>query len=132
MSKWFTVKAEEEQVVQPLQEVKRPMPPANPTGIPDQKPMPLQELLKLIEGAMKAVLDSGMDLEKASATLLKITSLPTMSEKDRDTTLKADAIAKRIADVKKAAADIAEELKNFRKGLSGPVGETGWTEKPGA
>ena len=135
MSKWFSVKADGAaplQPVQPVQEVQRPEPPVNPTGVPEQKPMPLQELLKLLEGAGKSILDAGLNLEKSFASLQKITALPSMSDKDREISTKADSIAQRVADVKKSANSVAEEIKNFRRGLSGPEGGSGWVMKPDA
>jgi hypothetical protein len=127
MGEWI----EKAEPVKPLQQVdrERPVPPVNPTGSPEPpQPMPLKELMGFLEGAGKALLDSGMDLEKAFANISKISSMAGISDKDKETVAKAEDFAKKVTQLKESVAAVAREVSEFRKGLSVP--DAGWIQKP--
>jgi hypothetical protein len=84
----------------------------------------------LLEGAVKSLLDSGLDMEKAYAGVQKIASITGVTDKDREISMKAESIAQRVLGAKESVSKIAEEVKNFRKGLSVP--QAAWTQKPAA
>ena len=103
--------------------------PANPTGQPDQKPMPLSELMRSIEAAGKAAIDAGLQLEKAAASLRKIQTMGGATPGERELMAKAEAMAKRAASLKQESDKLADEMADFRKTLSGGTpGAEGWTQ----
>lgn len=117
MSGW-TVKADD--TIRPVQDLDkdRQPPPQNPTGNPIQKPMPLGDLLKLIETSAKSLFDCGPDLEKSFSAISKVKSMGGSTESERHIIDKASEVAIKISALKESAAKIADDLSAWRGSLA--------------
>ena len=103
----------------------RPAPPPNPTGVPAQKPMPLSELLRILEAAGKSSIDAGLNVDKSVASLEKIKTMGGISDQERQIMAKSQEFSKKLADIKRDLASVSEALSAYRLGLTS--GESkGW------
>jgi hypothetical protein len=104
--------------------------PANPTGNPQQKPMPMSELMRLLETASKAVTDGGLQLEKGSATLRKAQAMGGSTPAEREIISKVEVLAKKASALKQEADRLSGEIADYRKGLSGASASSEvWTQQ---
>jgi translation initiation factor IF-2 len=105
----------------PLQDLdqQRAPAPANPTGNPQQKPMPMAELMRILETASKSVTDGGLQLEKAAGTLRKAQAMGGSTPAERDIISKVEEMAKKSSALKQEADRLSGEIADYRNGLSG-------------
>jgi hypothetical protein len=104
----------------------RQPPPPNPTGNPEPaKPMSLSEVLRLLEGAGKSMLDAGLDHEKASSSLLKVRTMAGMTPQEREIMQKSSEFAAKISSMKQEGAAIAKAISDYRDSLASK-GTQGW------
>lgn len=104
-------------------------PPAipNPTGQPEPaEPMSLKELSTLLEGAVKAVLDAKLNLEKAHIAVSKVGAMSSSSAKDREIAGKSQGYSAQIKKIGDSIEALAEDMKAYRDSLSKPT--SSWLE----
>lgn len=143
---WFKTKADEDAPAKtpahptsspmaPLQDLdkSRQPPPANPTGIPNTKPMSMSELLRLLEMASKALLDSGLDMEKSAACLQKVKSMGGVSESEREIIKKTEELANKVTGLKDQVSALSMAVASYRESLTSKApsaaGSKGWWAK---
>ena len=108
--------------VQPLNVVdqNRPIPPANPTGAPGQKPLPLNEVVSLIQGSGKAMIDAGLNIEKAAVGMQKIVNMARVTESDMALVNTAEKFFSKISGAKESLAALVRDMQDFGAKISNP------------
>lgn len=105
----------------------RQPPPPNPTGIPDAKPMPMSELLRLLEMASKSLIDAGLDIDKSSAGLRKVKTMGGISESERQIIEKTNQYANTVDGIKDQSEALAKAISDYRDSLASK-GVQGWLD----
>lgn len=93
--------------------------PAAPGGLPgEQRPMSAQEVMTQLESAGKSLYDSGLDIEKAIASISKIRSMSGATDADRIVLEKSAALLKDLHSLKGHASKAANDVVSYRESLS--------------
>jgi len=108
----------------PLSELSMDRPErVNPTGNPEPpQPLSLKEVSDALESAAKAMLDAGLNLEKANVALSKIKAMHSQTDKDRSIVSKCDGFTQGITRMKSECEEQAKSMGDYRDELASPTG----------
>ena len=129
---WLSKKADEavmEPPTRPLSEVdqERPAPEAQPTAAPQPaEPIPMNELLKQFENAAHSLKDAGLDLEKASVAIHKITASGGRTPAEQAVISKAESIISQMSSAQESIRKLADEVTQYRGSLGENKAASAW------
>ena len=108
----------------PLSELSQERPErVNPTGNPEPpQPLSLKEVSDALEAATKAMLDAGLNFEKAKVALDKIKAMHSQTAKDRSIVSKCDGFTEGISRMKSECETQSKSMGDYRDELASPAG----------